>query len=117
MDKFGDTFVRSRGMVELMLATPESTLDIPFMLDVVDVKVPLLLELDGLEGNNLLVDSVTNHLWNHIITSMDPLRFEDIWKIRLMRKCDYLCVLLLTPIQLFYTMAKLQKLHKQFAHP
>ena len=42
--RFGDKFVRSRGIVELMLPTSRSTYDIPFILDVVDVKIPPLLE-------------------------------------------------------------------------
>ena len=35
--KFGDTVIRSREIVELMLPTPGSTLDIPVIHDVVDV--------------------------------------------------------------------------------
>ena len=54
---------------------------------------------------------------NRITTNKDPLRFEDIWKIKHTRKDDHLYVPLSTPIQLFYTMAQLGKLHKQFAHP
>ena len=41
--KFGDTFVRSRGMVELTLLTPGSAFDIPVILDVVDVEIPALI--------------------------------------------------------------------------
>ena len=63
------------------------------------------LQLEVLDGNNLIVDNVTNRLWNRIIINKDPLRFEDIWKIKLIRKGDHLYVLLSTPIQLFYTMA------------
>ena len=49
-------------MIELILSTLESTFDIPFILDVVDVEIPALLGLDILDGNNLLVDKVTNHI-------------------------------------------------------
>ena len=87
-----------------MLSTPESTLDIPVMLDVVDVEIPPLLGLEVLDGNNLLVDNGTNHLWNSIITNNDPLRFEDIWKIKLIRKGEHLYISLYTPIQLLCTM-------------
>ena len=41
--KFGDTLVTSRRVVELMLPTSGSTLDIPFIPDVVDVEIPPLL--------------------------------------------------------------------------
>ena len=41
--KFGDTLVTSRRMVELMLPTSGSTLDIPFIPSVVDVEIPPLL--------------------------------------------------------------------------
>ena len=76
--KFGDTLVRSRGMMELMLPTPESTLDISVIIDVIDVEIPALLVQDVLDGKNLLVDIVTNHLWNRLVINKDPLRFEYI---------------------------------------
>ena len=60
--KFGDTLVRSIGVVELMLPTCGYKLDIPVILDVVDVEIASLLGPDVLDGNNLLVDNVTNHL-------------------------------------------------------
>ena len=60
--KFGDTLVRSRDMVELMLPIPGSTLDILVILDVVDVEIPPLFGLIVLEGNNLLVDDLFNNL-------------------------------------------------------
>ena len=100
-----------------MLPTPESTLDIPVILDVVDVEIPPLQGLDILDRNNLFVNNVINHLLNRIVTNKHPPRFEDIWKIKLTRKDDHLYVLLCTTIHLFITMAKLRKLHKQFAHP
>ena len=103
-------------MVEQELPTPGSIPDIPVILDFVDVELKPLLGLEALDRSNLLVDNVTNHLWNPIITNKDPFRFEDIWKIKLVRKGDPLFVPLSTPIQLLYTMAQLRKLHKQFAH-
>ena len=60
--KLGDIFVRSRGMVELMLPKLGSTLDIPVILDVVDVEIPELLGPDILDRKNLLIDNVTNQL-------------------------------------------------------
>ena len=48
--------------MELVLLTPGSTLDIPVLPDVVDVEKPELLGLDMLDGNNLHIDNVTNHV-------------------------------------------------------
>ena len=62
-------------MTELMVPTSGSTFYIPPMLDDVDVKIPLVRELYVQDGNNLLVDNITNHLWNCNITNKDPLRF------------------------------------------
>ena len=76
--KFGDTLVRSRGMVELMIPTPGSTFDRPVILDAINVETAPLLGLDVLDGSNGLVYNVTNHLWSRIITNRDPLRFKDI---------------------------------------
>ena len=115
--QFGDTMIRSKGMVELILPTPGSVRDVPILMDVVDIDIPALLGLDVLDGNNLFVDNVTGHLWNRIVTCNEPLRFKDRWKIKLIRKGEHLYVPLKAPIQSFYTMAQLRKLHKQFAHP
>ena len=88
-----------------MLPTPGSTLEMPVIRDILDVEIPPLLGLDVLDRNNLLVYNVTNHLWNRIITNKNPLRFEDVCKIKLIRKRDYLTVPLSTSIQLFCTMS------------
>ena len=40
--KFGYTLMRLKGMIELILLTPGSTLDIPIILDVVDVEIAAL---------------------------------------------------------------------------
>ena len=103
--KHGDTLVRSRGMVKLMLPTLRSTIEIPFILDVVEIEIPTLLGLDVLDRNNLLVHNMTNHLWNRIITNKDPLRFDNMLKIKLIRNGQHLYVPLSTSIQLFYTLA------------
>ena len=50
--KFGNTCVRSRGMVELMLLIPGSALDIPVIPEVAHVEIPALHELEALEGKN-----------------------------------------------------------------
>ena len=49
-------------MVEQMLLTPGSTLDIQVILDFVDLDIPALLGLDVLNRNNLIVDNISNHL-------------------------------------------------------
>ena len=53
--KFGDTLVRSRGMLELMLPTPGSTHDIPVILGSLDVEVPPLLGLDAVDGKTFFL--------------------------------------------------------------
>ena len=85
-------------MIEHMLPILESTRDISVILDVVNVEKPLLLGLHTLYGSKLLIDSKTNHLWNHIITNKNPLRFEYMWKIKLIRKGPYLYLPVSTPI-------------------
>ena len=95
-------------MVELMLLTPGSTFEIPVMLDAQDFEIPPLLGLDVLDGNSFLVDNLTNHLWNRIINNRDPLRFEDMWRIKLISKGGQLYVPLSIPIQLFSTMENLE---------
>ena len=59
---FGDTLVRSTGKVELILPKHGYTFDISVILDVVDVEISTLLGLKVQDGNNLLVDYVTNDL-------------------------------------------------------
>ena len=44
-----------------MLLTPGSILDISVILNVLDVNISPLLGLDVLDGNNLLVDNLTNN--------------------------------------------------------
>ena len=98
--KFCDILVRSRGIVEIMLPTPGSKLDIPVRLEVVDAQILELLGQYVLDGNNLLVENVINHLRSRKITKKYPLKYEDMWKIKLITKGNKLYVLLFTPIQL-----------------
>ena len=62
--EFGNTLVRSRGMVELMIQTSGSTLDIPVVCGVAHVETPALQGYDVLYGNNFLFEKLTNHLWS-----------------------------------------------------
>ena len=89
-----------------MLSAPGSILDIPVILDVVDVEISPLLGLDVLDDNDLFIEIVTNDLWSRINTKKDQLSFEDIWEIKLIRKGEHQHVPLSIPIQLFYTMAQ-----------
>ena len=73
--------VGSRGIVELMLPTLGSTLNIPVIFGIIDVEILVLLGLHVLHGNNPPFDSATNHHWNRIITNRDPHRVEEMWKI------------------------------------
>ena len=104
-------------MVELMLLTPGSIHNIQVKLDVLDVEIPTLLGFHVQDGNNFLVDNATNHLWNCIITNKNPLKSENILKIKLKTKCDRLYVPLSRTIQLFCTMEKLQNLTSKISHP
>ena len=87
-----------------MLPTPESTLDISVILDIVDAEIAPLLDLDVIEGNSLLIENVTDYPWTCIGTNTAPLKFEDIWKMKLIRKGYHLYVPLSTPTQLLCTM-------------
>ena len=57
-----DILLRSRGMIELMLPTSGSTLDMPVIQYVVDIEVPLLHGFYVLDGNNALVENVASRL-------------------------------------------------------
>ena len=109
--KFVDRFIGCGGMVQPMLPSPGSTFDIPVILDVIEVYIQKLVGQDDLDRNTVLGDILTSHLCSPIITNKKSLRFEDMWKIKLLRKEDHLCVPLSTSIQLLYTMIQLQKLH------
>ena len=99
-----------------MFPTPGLEFDIPVLLDVVNVEISCPLGLDVFDSNSLLVDNVPNHLWNQIAISKYPLRFEEMWKVKLIRKDDQLYVPLITSSQSLYMTAQPRKLHKQFAH-
>ena len=59
-----------------MIPTPRSTLDIPVIVDVVDVEIPAFTEQDVLDGNNPPVENAPSHLWNRIAINNGMLRFE-----------------------------------------
>ena len=60
--EFRDTIIRSKGMIELFLQTPENIQDILVALDVADFIIPALLVLDVFDRNNRLVENNTGNL-------------------------------------------------------
>ena len=108
--------MKSLSVTELKLETSEYILDIPVLVDIVPVNVPANLGLDVLDSLSLLPDTVTNRLWNCIIISLNPLHFIDEWSVQMIRASDHLDVPLKTPLQSFYTVTQLRKIHKQSAH-
>ena len=77
-------------MVQLRLPKPTSTHDISVIRDIVDVHISVYLGLDGPDRENILINNLSNHLRNHIIADKNPLRFEDIWKIKLKTRSESL---------------------------
>ena len=99
-----------------MLEIPGYIPDIPVFMDVVPVNVLALLGLYVLDSHSLLPDNIPNRPWNRIIVSQNPVQFIDEWSVQTMRAGDHLYVPLKAPLQSFYTVAQLRKIHKQFAH-
>ena len=117
--RFGDVTVQSQGLVELVLATPNSFPDINVLMDIVPVNVPALLGLDVLDSQFLYADNVTNRLVNRQVLSKSNglLKYKDRWSVPLVREDNHLYARMVFPKHLFYTTAQLQKMHRQFAHP
>ena len=105
------------GMIELGIQTPDHTPPICILLDVVDVDIPALIGLDVLDGHCLMVDNISNRLWNRVIISEDPLEFVDKWWVPLIRDQHHLYGHLHIATSTFYTTQQLCKLHRQLAHP
>ena len=103
-------------MFELAVETPNHLPPINIMLDVVDVDISVLLDLDDLDGHSLIVENVTNRLWERTMVSYDPLRLINDWSTDLRRVNDHIYVQMHLPSCNFYTTQQLVKLHRQFAH-
>ena len=73
-----------------MLLSPGYKLHVSVLCDFVDDMIVALLGINALDGNKLLLDSVTNHLWKRIIINNYPFRLGDICKIKLFGKGDHL---------------------------
>ena len=99
--RFGDTTMRSKGMVKHILPIPEGYPDISILLDVVNANIPALLGIDALDGKILFLDNASGHLWNRIIINRKQLRHNDGWKMMLIRKGDHLYISLIETIQSF----------------
>ena len=104
-------------MVEQLWQTPGHIQDKRILLDVEDGKTPPLLVLDALAGNIQFIDNIWWLLLKSAIIRPHPLTYKDKWEIKLIRHRDNLYIPLKAPLQLFYTMGQLRKLHKQFTHP
>jgi len=117
--RFGDTVVKSLGMVELALKTPAPRRPIAVLLDIVPVDVPALLGLDVLDAEALYADNVTNRLVHRSITSNrgGSQKYHDVWSVPLQRHDGHLYAKMSFPKSMFYTVKELEKLHRQFAHP
>ena len=89
------------------------------LMDVVPVDVPALFGLDVLDSESLYADNVTNRLVHRFVSSCsnDPLEYDDIWSVPIIRRDSHLYALMSFPESIFYTNAQLLKLHRNFAHP
>ena len=90
--RFGDTSVKSLGVIELRLETQEHIPDTPVFLDVVPLNMPAFLDLDVLDCHSLLTDNATNRSWNRIIVSESPLLVIYESSVHMIRADDHLCV-------------------------
>ena len=64
-----ETLLKTRGLIEHMLQTRRSTLDIPVILDVKDIEIPTFAGPDFLDGETLNVDNATNHVFSCLPTN------------------------------------------------
>ena len=117
--RFGDVVVKSLGLVEVALDTPQNAPNIMVLMDIVSVNIPALLGLDVLDNESLYADNVTNRLVrrNVISRTSDGLEFEDTWHVPIFRHDGHLYTKMSFPTSTFYTTTQLRRFHKQFAHP
>ena len=100
--KFGNSFHKSYGIVEIRIPIP-SNFYLPILSDVVNADIPLLIGLDFLDKAKIYVNNLTNKL---ICPSQN-------WSLKLERKFGHL--LLEWDIkEIFFTRTELTKLHKKF---
>ena len=111
--RFGDTVVKSLGMVEVAIETPSHIPEIMMLMDIVPVNVPELLGLDVLDSESFYADNVTNCLVHRRVTSRsrDSLSFEDVWSVPIVRHDGHLYAKMRLPSTTFYTTAQLTKLN------
>ena len=115
--RFGDVSTTSQSMIELALQTRDYTPPTNILLDVVNVDLSAFISIDVLDGNFIMVDNISNRLWNRVITSDDLLQIVNEWWVPLIRDQHHLYVHLYVPVLTFYTTQDFRKLHSQFAHP
>lgn len=109
---FLDTVLRSKRQMESFLPASGNTQDIPILLDLVAVRIPVLHCQDLLEINSLFIENVTGHLWNHIVTNEHLFRAENIWIVKLISHREHFFVTFKAHIRSFYTIEHIHKLHK-----
>ena len=90
-------------MIELDIQTPDLTPPTRILRDVVDVDISELIGLDDLNVHCLMVDNISNRLWNRVIILDEPLEFVDKWWVPLIRDQYHLYVHLHIPVSTFYT--------------
>lgn len=117
--RFGDTTVKSLGMIEIDLRVPSPRRSIPVLMDIVPVDIPALMGLDVLDSESLYADNVTNRLVHRFVLSSpgQAVRFQDVWHVPLLRYDGHLYAQMEFPTHTFYTSQQFRKFHKQFAHP
>ncbi len=117
--RFADTTYSSLGQIELPLATPPGIPLVYVTLDIVSADIPALLGLEVLDGESLMVGTVTNRLWKRVITSseIEPLTYVDLWHVPLTRYDGHVYTAMSFPSNVFFTRTKHSKLHRQFMHP
>ena len=86
---FEDVLVKSLGMVELCLRTPNDVPNIMVVMHIVPVNVPALLGLDVMDAEGLYADIVTNRLVHRKILSRssDEFEYDNMWSIPIIRHC------------------------------
>ena len=90
--QFGNTLIRSKGIVEFILSTSDTIYHILILVDIINIDIPEFQDPDTLDGKSLLVDNVPDRPCNRIITDKKPLRYVDKLKVKLFIKgntCTY----------------------------
>ena len=115
--RVGVVSTKSLCIIELAIQTPDHIPPISILLDAVEVDVPALICLNVLDRSFLMVDNISNRLWQRIVISNDPLDIVNKWCVPLIRDQHHMYVHGQVPTYTFYTTKQFRKLYRQFAHP